>query len=78
MDNKDPFEWPKTLRVGGREYELHPEMTMSEMMEAQSSLQNETEKIALLHYAMRGDDLDDEVKEMLPFDPDEENMEEYR
>lgn len=67
----DPFDWPKTMRVGGREYELSPEMSAMAMNEAMESFQNEAEKIAALQYAIHGRDTPDEVMELIDMDADD-------
>lgn len=41
-------EWPKTVKVGGREYELHPDMPIHEFIEAVKSFNNEAEKLSEL------------------------------
>lgn len=50
-------DWPKTLRVGGREYELSPQMSISEFTEISQTMMNEAEKFAELCEAM-GMDVD--------------------
>lgn len=52
--------WPKTVRVSGREYEVTPEMSITEFTEVAQSLQNEAEKIKELSEAL-GIDVEDEL-----------------
>lgn len=41
----DSGEWPQTVRIGGREYDVHPQMTMAEFTEVTQRLQNEIEPL---------------------------------
>lgn len=54
-------EWPKTVRIGGREYEASPDMSVAEFTELGETLKNEAEKIRELMDAMgMADALDDD------------------
>lgn len=45
-------DWPKTVRVGGDSYELHPGMGIGEFMDVANALENEVEKFTELADSM--------------------------
>lgn len=45
-------EWPKTVKVSGRKYEIHPDMTIAEITEVVQSIQNEHDKLCKLYDAL--------------------------
>ena len=71
MDNQQ-YDFPKTVAVGGRTYQIDPRMPVTELREVQASLQNEMRKMVMLKAAM-GEELDEEEMKLLGIDPDEEH-----
>lgn len=71
-DPTDPYSWPKTVEVSGREYTIHPDMSMMEMKEVMDSLAQEAAKLTALKYAA-GYELDEDEKQLLDVDEEDTN-----
>jgi len=64
-------DFPKRIRVGGREYEISPESSIDDIVEVQQSFMNEAQKLVELQLAM-GLDVDEEVLKEFGFERREE------
>ena len=65
-------DWPKTLRIGGQEYEIYPEMPMMEMISATEAFKEESRKLILLQMSM-GMNIEQETIEALGLDSEFDN-----
>jgi hypothetical protein len=68
----DPFYWPKTVEVGGREYVIGPQQTMRANQSAMAALANEAGKISALKYALNME-MEAEELELMGIDPEAED-----